>query len=37
MSNYKIIGIDQFDNPFTYFVLFLDCDPMTTMAKGYKC
>ena len=29
MSDYKIFEIDQFDKPFTHFVLFLDCDSMT--------
>jgi hypothetical protein len=29
MSDYEITKIDQSDNPFTYFAILLDYDPMT--------
>jgi hypothetical protein len=29
MSDYEITKIDQYDDPFTYFAILLDYDPMT--------
>ena len=27
MTNYEVIGVDQGDDPLTYFAMFSDCDP----------